>query len=157
MEVIKMNNVLMLTNNQRNIKLSLSNGLPVACEDCCHCDDYFKAGFGDEDVIWKKCNECVQADYQFTLEFWNEKIAWMLNGDKTENKQICVRINGSHYVINEEDSSIKGFGGARFKIHFTSGAHAGKTITTTNMWHQGDIPSEFAIVLTDNAEFIKNY
>ncbi len=63
-------------------------------------------------------------------------------------------IDGTHYVIGDEDSKetyFRGFGGAKFHIKFNDGTE----ITTTNLWYQG-VPSEhFKDKFPNNAEFIR--
>ena len=42
-----------------------------------------------------------------------------------------------------------GFGGGCFWIRFKDG----KTLTTNNLWYNGEVPSEFRSELPDTAEF----
>ena len=62
-----------------------------------------------------------------------------------------VRVNGKHYrIAPETGQGFRGFGGAGFEIVF----HDGRSVKTTNLWHQGTIPERFHDLLPDNAIFI---
>jgi hypothetical protein len=64
-----------------------------------------------------------------------------------------VRVNGLHYWIGNTcggDKKFRGFGGRRFVIRFMGG----REVTTTNLWHQGEIPEHFRERLPDNATFL---
>lgn len=90
----------------------------------------------------------------FTCNFWMERVNQVNNPNS-------VRIRGSHYWIQKENApkgSFRGFGGKKFKIVFftptISIAHnTPRTIITTNLWNQGEIPGRFRNRLPDNAEF----
>ena len=75
----------------------------------------------------------------FQKQFWNEVL---------DNNAIII--DGNCYPVDNEDSTsyFRGFGGRPFTIKM----HDGKSIHTTNLWHQGTIPKEF--YKGDNAEFI---
>lgn len=89
------------------------------------------------------------------MEFWDGKVKWRENGDDNGFGDICVRINGHHYVIGKEGdgSGFKGFAGHKFIIEFISGPHQGKIIEATNLWHQGEIPINYRELLPDNAKW----
>ncbi len=88
-------------------------------------------------------------------EFWNNKVSWKENGDTVLDGR-CVRIKGAHYLVApENERGMRGFGGAIFKIRWTSGPFEGEEVVTTNLWHQGTIPSDYAERLSDNAEWVK--
>ena len=90
----------------------------------------------------------------FTRDFWDEKVRWHQAGDATPRGEPTVRTaDGVHYVIGRENVAecIKGFGGNPWEVEFTSGPHVGKTIRTTNLWHQGTIPDSYRDRLTPNA------
>jgi hypothetical protein len=91
-----------------------------------------------------------ELDEEFLNRFWNEKV-------KIADDPSVARIGGEHYIIGDENdpSHFRGFDGDLFKIRFFRGPNAGKTITTTNLWHQGKIPDNFRDVLFDNAEFVR--
>jgi hypothetical protein len=92
---------------------------------------------------------------EFTKQFWAEKVSWKNQGDVTDYGNKTVRINGEHFVVGEENvTQMKGHGGRQFTIEFLNGAHKGQVITTTNLWHQGDVPSSLKTVLPDNARFV---
>jgi len=108
------------------------------------------------------CNECqneVKGKYMgtyakimedkglcFSCAFWEEKV------DRKDRPEVA-RIDGKHYVIGREESIgfSRGFGGANFTIRFFDG----REVRTTNLWHQGKIPTHFRDRLPDNAEFIR--
>jgi hypothetical protein len=77
--------------------------------------------------------------------FW---LQWV----ETRNDPNCVRVNGVHYYICDEASisTFRGFAGRKFTVKFNDG----RVVTTTNMWHQGDIPAALREQLPDNAAFI---
>jgi hypothetical protein len=115
----------------------------------------------------KKCPICgeVKSDWMFanccshecfTKFHWGEMVKYQEAGDVTESGTIVARIGGSHYIIGKEDTKLspRGFAGRQFKIKFVAGPHAGKEITTTNLWHQGSIPDEFQAQLPNNAEWV---
>ena len=64
-----------------------------------------------------------------------------------------VRFKGSHFEIVPDtgSSAFRGYGGARFVIHFKDG----RVVETHNLWHQGDIPQHFRDRLPDNANQIE--
>jgi len=81
----------------------------------------------------------------FETHFWKKII---------EEKDQHIIINGKCFCDGGEVKypdrySFLGFAGRRFWIRFFNG----KEITTNNLWFQGDIPDEFRIELSDNAEF----
>jgi len=80
--------------------------------------------------------------------FWKRLITLRDNSDH-------VVVNGTHYTIGPEDSSIRrqwrGFHGDRYVIKFRDG----RTVTSTNLWCQGTIPLQYRDELPDNAEFVK--
>lgn len=79
----------------------------------------------------------------FVLDFWNS-IA-------SRNKPIIIK--GRAYFIDPDESDApqyRGMNGAKFTIRFFDGT----TVTTRNLWHNGDVPKEFRHRLPDTAEFI---
>ena len=86
------------------------------------------------------CNWC---------NFWLEKLS------PQYDVQRCAVINGKHYTIAPEYgtspySDFRGCAGRQFTIRF----HDGRTVTTTNLWSQGEIPQHFRSRFPDNAQFI---
>lgn len=75
--------------------------------------------------------------------------SWVANW-QIRNDPETVRINGNHYRIHTGESRFKGMGGAEITIRFKDG----RVVHTDNLWHQGTTPSQFKVVLFDNAEFI---
>lgn len=87
-------------------------------------------------------SEMLERSLCFNCWFW---AGYAAKSEKPEH----VRINGQHYVIGDESGrdGMRGYGGRRFVINFTDG----RSVTTTNLWHQGDIPAHFLDRLPDNA------
>lgn len=85
----------------------------------------------------------VAAGLESAEKFWQEKIS--LNG---------VRIEGNHYTVGDENAKgMRGFGGVKFRIKFNDGT----VVTTTNLWHQGKIPTPLQNELPNNAIFVDEY
>lgn len=81
----------------------------------------------------------------FHKYFWKEVIA---------EKDNYIIVNGKCYydggnVDNPNQHMFLGFSGRRFWIHFFDR----RTITTNNLWYQGEIPDEFRSELPNTAEF----
>lgn len=80
------------------------------------------------------------------------KSYWADMADRGTKKEfVPVICNWIHYVIGDEDSALKGFGGSRFEIKYIDGRIA----HTTNLWHQGTIPEDFRHLFTNNASSVK--
>jgi hypothetical protein len=76
----------------------------------------------------------------YKCAFWLEQAA---------NKTRVIIVGGTHYRYGgEEKSSARGFGGEKFTFRFLSD---GSELTTTNLWHQGQIPDRFRHLMPDNA------
>lgn len=90
---------------------------------------------------WENMNYC------FSCEFWKEK-------EQLYNEGNLIVINGRGYVVDNEDSrrSFRGSAGRKFTIYRYD---TGETITTTNLWTNGDVPERFRNVLQDNAKFLE--
>lgn len=113
-----------------------------------------------EGTHFVECRECGNADglnwvsrkrqqleanqLCFNCQFWHEYVARAYTPD-------VARIDGVHYVIGEEDTTIRlrGFGGRKWRIVFNDG----RIVETTNLWEQGKIPARLADRLPDNARF----
>lgn len=80
------------------------------------------------------------SDECFFADFWLEKIEYV-------NDCRSVRVKGHHYWIGQPDNGFKGHGGKKFKINFKDG----KEIIHNCLWYQGEIPTSFRTILTDNA------
>lgn len=91
-------------------------------------------------------HKVICGDKCFYIDFWNDKV-------KIKDDKQTVRIDGKHYHIGEENSksSFRGFGGDKCIIKFFDG----REIVSTNLWHNGEIPDDFKVLLPDNAEFVK--
>ena len=71
----------------------------------------------------------------FYCDFWEEHKRY----DDAHPDEFVI-INGTHFMISPEDQNgMRGFDGRKFTIKFNNG----KKITTTNLWHQGEIPEHF--------------
>jgi len=84
-----------------------------------------------------------------SCHFWNGYV-------RIKNDPAIARIRGKHYKVVKETgpdypASCKGYGGSRFIIRWNDG----REITTTNLWHQGEIPDHFRAELPDNAIFVR--
>ena len=90
-------------------------------------------------------NAALCSDKCFKIHFWNEQA-------KVKDDPRIVRINGHQYRISDEKGKrpFRGFGGTEFKIRFFDG----REITTTNLFHNGEIPDTHRKLLPDNAEFV---
>lgn len=121
---------------------------------------------GLEDVtgrlVFLRCQSCgelkdVHSHTQMLTEcgkcwdcyFWSEKVGWITDPHYADR---VARIDGHHYVISPEDGNrgMRGFGGQRFVIAFNDG----RQVTTTNLWHQGEMPAFWRERLPDNARFV---
>lgn len=120
------------------------------CQKCGEDEALYSDGSKKDGTYRLICQSC------FTKKFWSEYIAARQNGDKLDDGRLVARIDGSHYVIGDEDDPHwpRGCSGSKFTIKFASGPHAGKVVDTTNLWHQGTIPAEYQAYMPDNAEFI---
>lgn len=81
----------------------------------------------------------------FEQKFWLDQ----LNGS-------AIIIDGQCYHVGDEDTKgERGFGGDKFVIEMlynTAAYKQGQRIITTNLWHNGKVPSWCGT--TDNAKFI---
>lgn len=66
-----------------------------------------------------------------------------------------VVVDGEHYMLGDDNpnlpSSCKGFGGRRYRIEFFDG----RTVPTSDLWHQGTIPPKWRERYPDNARFVR--
>lgn len=96
----------------------------------------------------------------FHKSFWGKYVDLAKNGDIEYAHHfvitsIAVRIDGEHYIIDDEQrKGLRGFGGRTFYIKFLNGTLEGQVYKTTNLWYQGDIPEEYKDILSDNAMFV---
>ncbi|KKL18200.1 hypothetical protein LCGC14_2477900 [marine sediment metagenome] len=108
---------------------------------CVLCGDDFRAG------CWEPTrSRMIENQHCFGCNFWSGFVA-------TIDNPTHLVIEGKHYVVGREDQSGsdqgRGFGGAYFSIVTDDG----RTIETTNLWHQGTVPGHFRHVLADNARW----
>lgn len=107
---------------------------------CKICKDHYDPT-GLESELRKRL---INVSICYFCDFWMEK--WQMR-----NREDVARIKGQHFIIGDPNDKQKGMGGRKITIKFADG----RTIHTNNLWHQGNIPSNFKIVLFDNAEFVK--
>ena len=81
----------------------------------------------------------------FTCHHW-ARLLELADDPKT------VRAKGHHYRIGPEGEPFSGFAGTKFVVKF----YDGRVVTTTNLWHQGEIPERFRGRMLDNAVFEKD-
>ena len=84
----------------------------------------------------------------FHRDFWKEAL----------QDPYAVVVGGNCYHIGSEENTggFRGFGGTKFKIKIlkdTPMYKAGEVITTTNLWHRGEIPKELKV--ENNATTLK--
>lgn len=88
------------------------------------------------------CDSC------FSAYFWK---CYTKDRD-LQNEQNVVIFNNQHYTIGPEHTTgFRGFSGAKVVITFKDG----RVVTTTNLWHQGTIPTEFLDLYPENTESMK--
>lgn len=114
--------------------------------NCKICSSEIERDLGDYEILMKKelCWKC---------HYWWLWIECKTAGDIFQGKQI-IRANHNHFVVYTDvisDTDFQGFGGRQFKLKIIT---SGITITTKNLWHQGEIPSRFRKHLPDNAVFL---
>lgn len=99
--------------------------------------------------VWESKNFCPRCF------FWWMMVKARTNGNVTDEGNKCVVVGGQHYRICDENSEslFRGYGGAKFIIDFFDGS----TVTTTNLWHDGEVPEVFREHLPNNATFRKQY
>lgn len=78
----------------------------------------------------------------FTCNFWDERL------EHISDLNVAV-VDGHWYAYGAENESFKGFAGRKFVIRFNSG----RVVTTTNLWHGGEIAENFRNRMPDNAVF----
>lgn len=86
----------------------------------------------------------VERGLCFTCAFWFEKVA-------VKDDPLVARVDGTHYWIEENDTTFKGFGGHDFTIKFDDG----REVASSNLWCQGHIPPQFKELLPNNAQFLR--
>ena len=87
----------------------------------------------------------------FSCNFWRD----MLEKDAKRAPHTVCMIDGTHYVIGDENSKetyFRGFGGRRFQIEFNDG----HKVVTTNLWCQGEPSKYWRDKFPDNARFENN-
>ena len=104
---------------------------------CPTCNKEIEKSSVDESSM-KKNKEC------FECALWRKRLHIINNPD-------VAIIDGTFYTIDDEDdpSSFRGFGGAKFVINFKDG----RVVTTTNLWCGGKIPNVWKPKFPNNANF----
>ena len=86
----------------------------------------------------------------FSCWFWHNR--WTLHMTSPDKSFI---VKGTAYFVGEEpkpgDRGFRGFGGSEFRIQPHDDSDL---IISHNVWCQGDVPSNFADLLRDNADFV---
>src|SRR5688572_23731049 len=76
---------------------------------------------------------------------------WQRYADRKDDPDV-VRIKNRHYVIAPDSAGgFRGFGGARFVVHFMDG----RVVETHNLWSQGTIDEAWQKLLPDNTTQIE--
>lgn len=86
-----------------------------------------------------------------SCDFWKNR----LEADAQLPPHTAVMIDGTHYVVGDENSPetyFRGFGGHRFQIEFKDGHR----IVSTNLWCQGEPTPAWRNKFPDNARFETN-
>jgi hypothetical protein len=85
------------------------------------------------------CHDC---------NYWQERLDGLAGG------RVAI-IDARAYFIDEDKPAgyqgFLGFGGSRHDIAFKDG----RTVTTKNLWFNGDVPEHWRARLPDNARFVK--
>jgi hypothetical protein len=89
----------------------------------------------------------------FLVSFWEEKVAWRKAGDVTPDGRPVIRAGGFHHILGDEraEPAWRGNCGRRYAFEMLDD---GRTVETTDLWDQGEIPPQFRDALPDNAEVI---
>ena len=103
-------------------------------------------GETEESSHWIDGEEMLEKEHCFDCHYWLQ----CHEDDITNRKDHKYVIeNGTHYIIEPEDSKetyFRGFGGAKVKIKFFDGTE----VISTNLWYQGPIPERFRDIMPDN-------
>lgn len=78
---------------------------------------------------------------------------WLDYLDELNKDERVVFINNCRYTIGDETPSLstyRGFGGRRFIIKYLN---TNDTITTTNLWHNGEVPEHMQHMFPNTATF----
>lgn len=120
--------------------IALAGGT-LAWVDCTICGDRHRSR-----CFQAITRRLVAESHCHTCDYWLQQIA-------TEPDRRLV-INGTHYRLGDRTgpASCKGFGGRVHRIRYLDG---GRTITTDDLWFQGEIPAPFREQLPDTAEFVR--
>ena len=87
------------------------------------------------------------SDEAFTKMFWDEKVA-------IKDAPYVMRVEHTHYIIGDPDPTNpwRGHGGRKFIFERLD---TGERIESTNVWYQGQIPTDYDDLLPDNARIIE--
>lgn len=92
------------------------------------------------------CHRCTR---------WVERIRWSTTNTVPGEPDVTIaRVDGWHYFINpaahDLDRRLLGCNGKEFTFHFTDG----RTLTSNDVWSEGEIPARFRDRLPDNAVIV---
>lgn len=111
---------------------------PTLAYECCECGREGDAHFYVHAADLRARRVC------FTCGFWQDRAA-------EAHLDTSVRVGGVHYQVGDGTARPLGFGGQRWEVRF----HDGRSVVTTDLWHQGAIPERFRARLPDNAGFAR--
>lgn len=108
---------------------------------CVECEEIIEFHFMEEIN-----NEMRERQMCFYDNFW----ARMKDLDESGEYLPIITATYHHYTTGPEDAPkiSKGFGGAKATIEFDTGIE----VTSTNLWHQGQIPERWQDRFEPNAE-----
>ena len=95
-------------------------------------------------------HDMVRRGLCYNCNFWE---IWVERKDHPDYESHIARINGEQYLLGPEDTFARprGMGGVHKVILFKDG----RTVESTNVWHNGMIPLHFRNRLPDNATFVE--
>jgi hypothetical protein len=87
-------------------------------------------------------------DEVFSRRFWDEKVV-------IKDAPYVMRVEHCHYIIGNPDPTnpFRGHGGAKFIFERLD---TGERIVSTNVWYQGEIPTDYDDILPDNARIVED-
>ena len=106
--------------------------------NCVKCSNEIVDTYSNKDDLIKHsmCHTC---------DYWMRRVNMV-------NSRTQVIVKGCMYQVGSEINdphAFQGFGGRKFKIKFFDG----RTVETSNLWCNGNIPEHFRDELKDNAKF----
>ena len=89
----------------------------------------------------------------FLENSWQQRVGWREAGDFTPDGRQVIRAGGWHHVLGDEQAEPRWRGNYGRPYAFRM-LEDGRTVETTDLWDQGEIPPQFRDALPDNAEVI---